>query len=127
MSTYVQVVLPLVLADLLQDGQVLLLDAVVLRLLSVDRLLLLHLVVIEVFDVLLSGSVGGKDTRTRTITIDLEKPYIKTDSAANAVDPKSDQRNVNIKHLSHLFLLLFLRCNLIRWPDLLCGQKARRD
>ena len=127
MSTYVQVVLPLVLADLLQDGQVLLLDAVVLRLLAVDRLLVLHLVVIEVFDVLLSGSVGGKDTRTRTITIDLEKPYIKTDSAANAVDPKSDQRNVNIKHLSHLFLLLFLRCHLIRWPDLLCGQKARRD
>lgn len=30
MSTYVQVVLPLVLADLLEDSQVLLLDAVVL-------------------------------------------------------------------------------------------------
>ena len=55
MSTYVQVVLPLVLADLLQDGQVLLLDAVVLRLLSVHRLLLFHVVVVEVLDVLLGS------------------------------------------------------------------------
>ena len=53
MSTYVQVVLPLVLADLLQDGEVLLLDAVVFRLLAVHRLLLFHVVVVEVFDVLL--------------------------------------------------------------------------
>ena len=52
MSTYIQVVLPLVLSDLLQDGQVLLLDPVVLRLLPVHWLLLFHLVVVEVFDVL---------------------------------------------------------------------------
>lgn len=60
MSTYVQVVLPLVLADLLQDSQVLFLDAVILGLLPVYRLLLFHLVVIELLDVLMT-----KHTRTR--------------------------------------------------------------
>lgn len=54
MSTYVQVVLPLVLADLLQDGQVLLLDAVILRLLPIHWLLLFHLIVVQVFNVLLA-------------------------------------------------------------------------
>lgn len=54
MSTYVQVVLPLVLADLLQDGQVLLLDAVILRLLPIHWLLLFHLIVVQVFNVLLN-------------------------------------------------------------------------
>lgn len=52
MSTYVQVVLPLVLADLLEDSQVLFLDAVVLGLLPVYRLHLFHLVVIELLYVL---------------------------------------------------------------------------
>lgn len=46
-------VLPLVLSDLLQDGQVLLLDAVVLRLLPIHRLLLFHLIVVQVLYVLL--------------------------------------------------------------------------
>lgn len=59
MSTYVQVVLPLVLADLLKDSQVLFLDAVVLRLLTVYRLLLFHLIVIELLYVL-------KTTNTHT-------------------------------------------------------------
>ena len=60
----------------------------------------------------------------RYIRLGGEKTLIKTDSATNAVDHESDGRNVNVKHLSHLFLFLFLRRHLIRWPDLLCGQKS---
>lgn len=44
--TYIQVVLSLVLSDLLQDGQILLLDAIILRLLPIHRLLLFHFIVV---------------------------------------------------------------------------------
>ena len=50
-DTHVQVVLSLVLSDLLQDGQILLLDAVVLGLLPIRRLFF-HLIVVQIFDVL---------------------------------------------------------------------------
>lgn len=54
MSTYVQVVLPLVLADLFKDSQVLFLDAIVLRLLPIYWLLLFHLIVIQLLYVLMT-------------------------------------------------------------------------
>lgn len=50
--THVQVVLSLVLSDLLQNGQILLLDAVVLRLLPVHGFLFFHLIVVQIFDIL---------------------------------------------------------------------------
>lgn len=50
--THIQVVLSLVLSDLLQNGQILLLDAVVFRLLPVHGLLFFHLIVVQIFDIL---------------------------------------------------------------------------
>lgn len=52
-TTYIQVVLPLVLSDLLQDGQILLLNAVILRFLPIHRLLLFHFIVVQILNVLL--------------------------------------------------------------------------
>ena len=87
MSTYVQVVLPLVLPNLLQNGKVLLLNAIVLRLLAVHRLLLFHVVVVEVLDVLL-GFRSNTGYRPATSTAqwnhvqlsgDLDQPNVCTD------------------------------------------------
>lgn len=46
-------VLPLVLSDLFQDGQILLLDAIILRFLPIHRLLLFHFIVVQILYVLL--------------------------------------------------------------------------
>lgn len=46
-------ILSLVLSYFLQDGQVLLLDAVILRFLPIHRLLLFHFIVVQILYVLL--------------------------------------------------------------------------
>lgn len=47
-ATHIKVILPLVLANLLQDGQILLFDPVVFRLFAIYRLLFFHVVMVQV-------------------------------------------------------------------------------
>lgn len=81
--THVQVVLSLVLSDLLQNGQILLLDAVVLRLLPVHGFLFFHLIVVQIFDIL---------QVFRGIFYDFMAPKTTSTPASSARNPSISER-----------------------------------
>lgn len=90
-GTHVQVVLSLVLSDLLQNGQILLLDAVVFGLLPVHGLLLFHLVVVQIFDVLrvFPGRIVPLLMRRKTTTAAARREIIHFREEENATSPIS--------------------------------------
>lgn len=97
--THIQVVLSLVLSDLLQNGQILLLDAVVFRLLPVHGFLFFHLIVVQIFDIL---QVLGE-------FYDFMAPETSTPPSLARNHPFQKGGSL---YLSHLLLLLFFRRDL---------------